>query len=54
LTGPWSPEVTVATARQYPELYAPYMVPVDTGNDVYFTMSMSGPYEVYLMKATVR
>jgi hypothetical protein len=54
LTGPWSAEQIVTTAKSYPALYAPYMVPVETGNDVYFTMSMSGPYEVYLMKATIR
>ncbi|HEY2427292.1 MAG TPA: DUF4185 domain-containing protein, partial [Acidimicrobiales bacterium] len=53
LTGPWSTETVVTTAATYPALYAPYMVPIDTGNDVYFTMSRSGPYEVYLMKATL-
>ena len=50
LTGPWGPEQVVATAAEYPELYAPYIVPMDTGRDVYFTMSQSGPYEVYLMR----
>ena len=51
LTGPWSGEQVVATAARYPELYAPYLVPVETGRDVYFTMSQYGPYEVYLMRA---
>lgn len=51
LTGPWSAEQVVATASQYSELYAPFMLPMDTGSTVYFTMSEFGPYEVYLMKA---
>ena len=51
LTGPWSGEQVVAAAARYPELYAPYLVPVETGRDVYFTMSQYGPYEVYLMRA---
>jgi hypothetical protein len=51
LTGPWSSEQVVATAADYPELYAPYLVPVETGRDIYFTMSQYGPYEVYLMRA---
>ena len=51
LTGPWSSEQEVTTAAEYPELYAPYLVPVETGPDVYFTMSQYGPYEVYLMRA---
>ena len=51
LTGPWSAEQEVATAAQYPQLYAPFMLPMDTGSTVYFTMSEFGPYEVYLMKA---
>ena len=51
LTGPWDKERVVATAAEYPELYAPYLVPMDTGRDVYFTMSQYGPYEVYLMRA---
>lgn len=51
LTGPWTAEQVVTTAAQYPELYAPYLVPVETGPDVYFTMSQYGPYEVYLMRA---
>ena len=53
LTGPWSAETVVATARQFPGLYAPYLVPVDTGRDVYFTMSQAGPYEVFLMKGAL-
>ena len=51
LTGPWTAEQVVTTAATYPQLYAPYMLPMDTGTTVYFTMSEFGPYEVYLMKA---
>lgn len=50
LTGPWSAEQVVTTGAAYPELYAPYIVPMDTGRNVYFTMSQFGPYEVYLMR----
>ncbi len=53
LTGPWGPEEVVATAQRFPQLYAPYLVPVDTGPEVYFTMSQYGPYEVFLMKASL-
>lgn len=50
LTGPWGKEQVVVTAEQYPGLYSPYIVPVaDLGDDVYFTMSMWGPYNVFLM-----
>jgi len=53
LTGPWSAEQVVTTAAQYPELYAPYMLPMDTGSKVYFTMSQFGSYEVYLMRTSL-
>ena len=44
-------ESIVATADAYPALYAPYQLPKwNDGPDIYFTMSMFGPYEVYLMK----
>lgn len=50
-TGPWSGPVLVTAAEQYPQLYAPYIVPgTDTGDDLYFTMSQFGPYQVALMK----
>ncbi|MDN5848668.1 MAG: DUF4185 domain-containing protein [Nitrococcus sp.] len=50
LTGPWGEEQVVMTAEQYPGLYAPYIVPVSNlGDDVYFTVSMWGHYNVFLM-----
>jgi hypothetical protein len=51
LTGPWSDERTVASADDYPALYAPYLLPKwNDGPDVYFTMSQFGPYGVYMME----
>lgn len=50
-TGPWSDPVLVTAAEQYPRLYAPYLLPgADTGDDLYFTMSQFGPYQVALMR----
>ncbi|WP_166461986.1 DUF4185 domain-containing protein [Paracoccus alkanivorans] len=53
LTGPWSKPQTVAQARDYPGLYAPFIVPGDALDDaVSFTMSRWKPlYNVFLMKA---
>lgn len=54
LTGPWSDEQVVVTAAQYPQLYAPYLLP-STGNGatVYFTMSVFDPYQVLLLSTTL-
>jgi hypothetical protein len=54
LTGPWSPETVVTTAQQYPQLYAPYITPLwNDGPDIYFNMSLYGPYAVYLMRTSL-
>lgn len=54
LTGPWSSAQVVVTAQQYPSLYAPYITPRwDNGPDIYFTMSVFGPYQVYLMHTSL-
>ncbi len=54
LTGPWSEESTVATGQEFPQLYAPYQFPKwNDGADIYFTMSMFGPYQVYLMRTSL-
>src|SRR5680860_657447 len=51
LTGPWSAESIVATGQEFPQLYAPYQLPKwNDGPDIFFTMSLFGPYQVYLMK----
>lgn len=53
LTGPWSDMQVVADSREYPGLYAPYMVPGgDIDGALYFAMSRWKPlYNVFLMKA---
>lgn len=54
VTGPWSAESVVASADDYPQLYAPYMTPCwNDGPAIYFTMSMFGPYNVFLMRTTI-
>ena len=54
LTGPWSEEQTVATGADYPQLYAPYLLSRwNDGPEVYFTMSLFGPYNVYLMQTSL-
>lgn len=51
LTGPWSAEQIIVTGEQYPQLYAPYITPLwNEGPDIFFTMSLFGPYCVYLMR----
>ncbi|MFN2555486.1 MAG: DUF4185 domain-containing protein [Nitriliruptorales bacterium] len=54
LTGPWGRARVVAEATDYPQLYAPYFVPgLSEGHDVHFTMSMFGPYNVFLMRVSL-
>jgi hypothetical protein len=54
LTGPWGEEQIVVTAKEYKRLYAPYIMPMsDLGNDVYFTLSQWGPYNVFLLHTTL-
>ncbi len=54
LTGPWSEEVAVVGASTYPQLYAPYITPRwNDGPEIYFTLSLFGPYNVYLMRTTL-
>jgi hypothetical protein len=54
LTGPWSDERVVVRSIDYPALYAPFMYPKwNDGPDIYFNMSLFGPYNVYLMKTSI-
>jgi Domain of unknown function (DUF4185) len=54
LTGPWSEPVTVVPGAEYPGLYGGYLHPwASDGQDVYFTLSRWGPYQVTLMRATL-
>lgn len=51
ITGPWSDPMIAARATDYPALYAPYMYPLwNDGPDIYFNMSLFGPYQVFLLK----
>lgn len=50
LTGPWSEQRLVTTARDHPQLYAPFIIPFRTGEpEIFFTMSRWDNYNVYLM-----
>jgi hypothetical protein len=54
--GPWSKPYTLTTAEHYPALYGAFMTPSflkDNGRTLYFVMSQFGPYETYIMKATL-
>lgn len=54
LTGPWSEPQLVVSAHDHPGLYAPYIVPLPhLGDEIWFTMSKWGPYNVFLMKMTL-
>lgn len=55
-SGPWSVPNVMKTARDYPQLYGAFMTPSfmqDGGKSFYFVMSMYGPYNTFLMKATL-
>jgi hypothetical protein len=54
--GPWSEPVTLARAADFPQLYGAYTTPSFVSEDgltIYFVMSQFGPYNTYLMKATL-
>lgn len=54
LTGPWSEPVTVVSGADHPGLYGGYLHPWGSdGAELYFTMSLWGPYNVTLMRATL-
>lgn len=54
ITGPWSDPYIAARAADFPSLYAPYQFPKwnDTEN-IYFNMSLFGPYQVFLMRTQI-
>ena len=54
ITGPWSEPYIAARSIEFPALYAPYQFPKwnDT-EDIYFTMSLFGPYQVFLMRTSI-
>lgn len=50
LTGPWSDPQLVTTARDHPQLYAPFIIPFRSGEpEIFFTMSRWDSYNVFLM-----
>ena len=56
LWGPWSAPHTLATAGDYPMLYGAFMTPSylqDDGHTLYFVMSMFGPYNTFMMEASL-
>lgn len=52
-TGPWSTEQVLVDGTKYQGFYGGFIHPWSSGNDLYFTMSMWGPYQVYLMHTTL-
>lgn len=55
IDGEWSEEQVVASGNTYPLLYGSYIHPKSVkGNDIFFSMSMWQPYNVFLMKITLK
>ena len=50
-TGPWSEEIPIATATEYPDLYGGFLNPDSDGTDLYFTMTQYKTYNVMMMHA---
>jgi hypothetical protein len=48
--GPWSDETVVVSGTAYPGLYGGFMHPWSSGPDLYFQVSLWGPYNVFLMR----
>jgi len=54
VTGPWSDGQALVSGQDYPALYGGYLHPGALhGDEIYFTMSQWGPYNVYLMRASL-
>lgn len=52
--GPWTTPKPVVGLAQFPEANAPYITPIwNDRSDIYFTMSVYGPYQVYLMHTSL-
>jgi hypothetical protein len=54
--GPWSEPHVLVTAQEYPQLYGAFMTPSflqDEGRRLYFVMSRFGPYNTFIMEATL-
>lgn len=54
ITDSWSDPFELASGYTYAQLYGSFFHPLSTiGSDLYFTLSMWLPYNVFLMKATI-
>lgn len=51
--GPWSDATTLVTSASMPGLYAPFIHPWSSGPELYFNLSLWGPYSVMLMHTTL-
>jgi hypothetical protein len=54
--GPWTAPQDLATSREHPGLYGGFIHPWSAASgepDLYFTMSLWEPYNVYLMRTTL-
>lgn len=51
--GPWTESEVLVTHRQIGGLYAPYIHPWSSGDDLYFTASSWGDYNVMLLHTTL-
>lgn len=55
LTGPWADGQVVADSADYPAPYGGYLHPwANDGEDVYFTLSQWGPYNVKLLRTRLK
>ena len=54
LNGTWSKEHILVSGNDYPQLYGSYMHPfANNGDQIYFTMSLWSPYNVFFMRADI-
>jgi hypothetical protein len=54
VVGPWDEPRIVVRATEYPALYAPYIYPKwNDGPEVWFNLSLFGPYNVWLFQTAV-
>lgn len=55
INGEWSEERILVSGADYPQLYGSYIHPASAGSDdLYYTMSEWVPYNVFLMRASIR